>query len=76
MQSAIAAALIIVALSQPLSGYAFVIDGVLIGAGDGRWLARAMLVNLLAYLPLILGVHLHGRLAPRGRQHPWHPTTP
>ncbi|MFC7490669.1 MULTISPECIES: MATE family efflux transporter [unclassified Knoellia] len=60
VQSAIAAALIIVALSQPLSGYAFVIDGVLIGAGDGRWLARAMLVNLLAYLPLILGVHLMG----------------
>ncbi|WP_353951734.1 MATE family efflux transporter [Knoellia sp. S7-12] len=60
VQSAIAAALIIVALSQPLSGYAFVIDGVLIGAGDGRWLARAMLANFLAYLPLILGVHLMG----------------
>jgi putative MATE family efflux protein len=60
VQSAIAAALVIVALSQPLSGYVFVIDGVLIGAGDGRWLARAMLANLLAYLPLILGVHLMG----------------
>ncbi|KRE42928.1 MATE family efflux transporter [Knoellia sp. Soil729] len=60
VQSAIAAALIVVALSQPLSGYAFVIDGVLIGAGDGRWLARAMLGNFLAYLPLILGVHLMG----------------
>ncbi len=60
VQSAIAAALIIVALSQPLSGYAFVIDGVLIGAGDGKWLARAMLGNFLAYLPLILGVHLMG----------------
>lgn len=60
VQSAIAAALIIVALSQPMSGYAFVIDGVLIGAGDGTWLARAMLGNFLAYLPLILGVHLMG----------------
>ena len=60
VQAAIAAALVIVALSQPLSGYVFVIDGVLIGAGDGRWLARAMLANLLAYLPLILGVHLMG----------------
>ena len=60
VQSAIAAALIVVALSQPLSGFAFVIDGVLIGAGDGRWLARAMLGNFLAYLPLILGVHLMG----------------
>lgn len=60
VQAAITAALVIVALSQPLSGYVFVIDGVLIGAGDGRWLARAMLANLLAYLPLILGVHLMG----------------
>ncbi len=60
LQAAIAAALVIVALSQPLSGYVFVIDGVLIGAGDGRWLARAMLANLLAYLPLILGVHRMG----------------
>jgi len=60
VQAAIGAALIVVALSQPLSGYVFVIDGVLIGAGDGRWLARAMLGNLLAYLPLILGVHLLG----------------
>jgi len=60
VQTAIAAALIIVALSQPLSGYVFVIDGVLIGAGDGSWLARAMLANLMAYLPLILGVHLMG----------------
>ena len=60
VQAAISAALIIVALTQPLSGYVFVIDGVLIGAGDGRWLARAMLGNLLAYLPLILGVHLLG----------------
>ena len=60
VRSAIAAALVIVALSQPLSGFVFVIDGVLIGAGDGRWLARAMLANLIAYLPLILGVHLMG----------------
>lgn len=60
VQSAIAAALIVVALSQPLSGFAFVIDGVLIGAGDGPWLARAMLGNFLAYLPLIIGVHLMG----------------
>jgi putative MATE family efflux protein len=60
VQSAIASALIVVALAQPLSGYAFVIDGVLIGAGDGRWLARAMLANFLAYLPLIIGVHLMG----------------
>ena len=32
----LAAALVVVALGQPLSGYVFVVDGVLIGAGDGR----------------------------------------
>ena len=38
--------LLVVALGQPLSGFVFVVDGVLIGAGDGRWLARAMLATL------------------------------
>ncbi|MBR7742708.1 MATE family efflux transporter [Phycicoccus sp. BSK3Z-2] len=60
VQAAIAAGLVVVALSQPLSGFVFVVDGVLIGAGDGAWLARAMVVNLVLYLPLVLGVHLAG----------------
>ncbi len=60
VQAAIAGGLVVVALGQPLSGFVFVVDGVLIGAGDGPWLARAMLGTLLAYLPLILGVHLAG----------------
>lgn len=57
VRSALAAALVVVALGQPLSGYVFVVDGVLIGAGDGRWLAKAMVATLLLYLPLALGVH-------------------
>ena len=60
VQAAIATGLVVVALSQPLSGFVFVIDGVLIGAGDGAWLARAMLANLLLYLPLVFGVYLAG----------------
>ena len=48
-------------LGQPLSGYVFVVDGVLIGAGDGRWLAKAMVATLLLYLPLALGVHAAAR---------------
>ncbi|MGB7819843.1 MAG: MATE family efflux transporter [Ornithinibacter sp.] len=60
VQAAIAGGLVIVALGQPLSGYVFVIDGVLIGAGDGRWLAKAMVATLLAYLPIILGVRAAG----------------
>ncbi|WP_235530692.1 MATE family efflux transporter [Phycicoccus sp. Root563] len=67
VRSALAAALVVVAIGQPLSGYVFVIDGVLIGAGDGRWLARAMVATLVLYLPLILAVHLGGdRLLQRG----------
>lgn len=53
VRSAIAAGLVVVALAQPLSGYVFVIDGVLIGAGDGRWLAGSMVLVLLAYLPIV-----------------------
>ncbi|HYJ69395.1 MAG TPA: MATE family efflux transporter [Nocardioidaceae bacterium] len=45
-------ALIIVALTQPVSGVVFVLDGVLIGAGDGPYLARAGLVTLAVYAPL------------------------
>jgi putative MATE family efflux protein len=60
VQAAIAGGLVVVALGQPLSGFVFVVDGVLIGAGDGRWLARAMLATLAAYLPFILAVHVAG----------------
>jgi len=60
VQSALAACLIVVALSQPVSGLVFVLDGVLIGAGDGRWLAMAQVVLLALYLPLILAVRAVG----------------
>lgn len=60
VQSALAAALIVVALSQPISGFVFVLDGVLIGAGDGRWLAWAQIGLLALYLPLILTVRNAG----------------
>ena len=56
VQHALAAGLVVVAVSQPLSGLVFVLDGVLIGAGDGRWLAGAQVAVLLAYLPLVLSV--------------------
>lgn len=35
----------------------FVLDGVLIGAGDGRYLALAGFLALLAYLPMALAVN-------------------
>lgn len=52
-RAAIAAALLAVAVVQPVSGLVFVADGVLIGAGDGRWLAVASVVVMLAYLPML-----------------------
>jgi putative MATE family efflux protein len=47
----ITAALVVAALQQPLSAPVFVLDGVLIGAGDARWLAYAGTAMLLAFLP-------------------------
>jgi putative MATE family efflux protein len=60
VQSVLAAALIVIGLSQPISGFVFVLDGVLIGAGDGLWLALAQVVLLAVYLPLILAVRASG----------------
>ncbi|MEU3841537.1 MATE family efflux transporter [Streptomyces sp. NPDC028635] len=47
-------ALLIVALSQPVSGVVFVLDGVLMGAGDGPYLAWAMLLTLAVFAPAAL----------------------
>jgi len=46
--------LLVAALGQPLAGVVFVLDGVLIGAGDGAYLARAGLVVLVVYAPVVL----------------------
>ena len=47
----IAASLVVAAVQQPLAAPVFVLDGVLIGAGDGRWLAGAGVVMLAAFVP-------------------------
>jgi putative MATE family efflux protein len=43
-----------VGLMQPLAAVVFVLDGILIGAGESRYLARAMVAATLAYLPVAL----------------------
>ncbi|WP_141881796.1 MATE family efflux transporter [Homoserinimonas aerilata] len=43
----------LMALGVPLAGYVFVLDGVLIGAGDARYLALSGIINVLVYLPLL-----------------------
>ncbi len=55
--------LLVAAVGQPVAGVVFVLDGVLIGAGDGRYLAWAGLVALLVYLPLLALATALGGLA-------------
>ena len=43
--------LLVAAVAQPLAGIVFVLDGVLIGAGDAVYLAWAQLVTLALFAP-------------------------
>ncbi|SDQ23763.1 MATE family efflux transporter [Quadrisphaera sp. DSM 44207] len=63
VRTAITAALVVVAVAQSLAGWVFVLDGVLIGAGDARYLAATGVLVLLVYLPLAEAVR---RWAPDG----------
>ena len=53
-------ALLVVALSQPICGVVFVLDGVLMGAGDGPYLAWAMVLTLTVFTPVALLVPVLG----------------
>jgi MATE family, multidrug efflux pump len=53
-------ALLVVAVTQPIAGVVFVLDGVLMGAGDGPYLAGAMLVTLAVFAPVALLVPVVG----------------
>ncbi|MFD3308012.1 MATE family efflux transporter [Streptomyces sp. NPDC058694] len=53
-------ALLMVALSQPICGIVFVLDGVLMGAGDGPYLAWAMILTLAVFAPVALLVPAFG----------------
>ncbi|BDM73449.1 MATE family efflux transporter [Streptomyces nigrescens] len=48
--------LLVVAVTQPVSGVVFILDGVLMGAGDGPYLAGAMVVTLALFAPAALAV--------------------
>lgn len=54
-------ALIVLAVAQPVCGVVFVLDGVLMGANDARYLAIAGGLNLVVYVPVLVGLWL------------WHP---
>jgi Na+-driven multidrug efflux pump len=53
VREGVAQSLLVLALLLPWAGIVFVLDGVLIGAGDGLWLARAATLQLMGYLPLV-----------------------
>ena len=56
VHQALGTALLALAVSQPIAGLVFVLDGVLIGAGDARYLALAGVLALAVYLPLLYWV--------------------
>lgn len=58
--------LIVLGLSVPLGAAVFVLDGVLIGAGDARYLALTGVANLAVFVPLALAVLVWGPSGPLG----------
>ncbi|WP_051480438.1 MATE family efflux transporter [Cellulomonas sp. KRMCY2] len=56
VRRAVATTLLVIAATVPMAGWVFVLDGVLIGAGDGRYLAVVGLVTLAVYAPAALAV--------------------
>ncbi len=59
-------AFLVVALVQWLAGFVFVVDGVLMGAGDTVWLAVAMVGAGVVWVPLTLWASAGGALLPGG----------
>ncbi len=60
VQGLLTSVLVLAAVLQPVSGVVFVLDGVLIGAGDGRYLAWAGVITLVCFVPLAYVVYLTG----------------
>ncbi|EFL24706.1 MATE efflux family protein [Streptomyces himastatinicus ATCC 53653] len=52
--------MLVTALFQAVSGVVYVLDGVLMGAGDGPYLAGAMIVTLAVFAPVALLVPVWG----------------
>ena len=60
VREAAASALLVLAALAPVGAVAFQLDGVLIGAGDARFLALAGLLSTAVYAPLALAVQATG----------------
>ncbi|MFC8730931.1 MATE family efflux transporter [Luteimicrobium sp. NPDC057192] len=53
---AVAVGMAVCGLLMPMAGWVFVLDGVLIGAGDGRYLAWVGVLTFVVYVPVALAV--------------------
>lgn len=53
-------ALLVLAVAQPVAGVVFVLDGVLMGADDARYLAIAGVLNLVPFLPMLFIISATG----------------
>lgn len=60
VKDALLPVLLVTALVQPVSGVVYVLDGVLMGAGDGPYLAGAMIITLAVFAPVALLVPAWG----------------
>lgn len=61
--NAVTISCLVLAAGQLVAGWVFVLDGVLLGAGDGRYLAVSGVLNLITYAPVLW---LVAALAPAG----------
>jgi len=63
VRSAISAGLVAASVFMPWAGIVFIVDGILMGAGDGVYLAKVGLINLAVYAPAATLVYM---FAPSG----------
>lgn len=71
VQESLRAALWILVITQPVAGYVFVLDGVLMGAGDAPYLAKAGTLIAIAILPGAVAVWLWSPEGPLGLAMLW-----
>lgn len=57
VRNALSAALLIIAIQSPIAAVVFILDGVLIGAGDGKALAAVQVALLALYAPVAYLLH-------------------
>ena len=71
VQENLRAALWVLVVAQPIAGYVFVLDGVLMGAGDAPYLAKAGIVAAAAVMPGAIAVGVTTPAGPLGTALLW-----